>query len=264
MKADEDNGDEDIEDEKVRLSKSLIGGCAGNTRRKSRAVHRWLAVLAFFGLAACVGETEPGSFKSDLATLGKVPAVSAGDPGGFTHQAIQYGLAALDRGDLGTASVAFNRFLVDRPKNATAHFLNGLTYHLMARAGDSSQYSLAEIGYQAALRFEPSAWVAAYQLGRLYFERKEFAAAQDQFAYALLYEERNVRLLLELAAASYFAQDLPSALGAIMLAEEIQPDRQAVQVAAAMSYSANNMPAAARYHLRRYQAFAGKVPTGLV
>lgn len=257
MKADEDNGDEDIEDEKVRSSKSLSGGCAGNTRRKSRAVHRWLAVLAFFGLAACTGETEPGSSKFDLAALGKAPAVSTNNPGGFTHEAIQNGLAALDTGDLQTASTAFNRFLVDRPRNATAHFLNGLTYHLMARAGDSSQYSLAEIGYQAALRFEPSAWVAAYQLGRLYFERKEFAAAQDQFAYALLYEERNVRLLLELAAASYFAQDLPSALGAIMLAEEIQPDRRAVQIAAAMIYSANNMPTEARDHLQRYQALAG-------
>ena len=200
-------------------------------------------------VAGCMGETRPVS-----STLNSQSGALTGDhPGGVADDVINQGLAALDAGDLRNASSTFNGVLVDRPRNATAHFLNGLTYHLMAQAGDSSRYTLAEIGYQSALRFEPSAWVAAYQLGRLYYEQKNFAAAQEQFAYALLYEEHNIRLLLDLAAASYYAQDLPSALGAIRLAEAAAPSNQAVLKAAAVIYSANNLRDEAQERLKRYQ-----------
>ena len=213
-------------------------------------IRPWFAMIVVAAVAGCIGEPQSGASKLNVTDI---PPAGA-NLGGVADEVIRDGLAALDSGDLQDASAAFNRILVDRPRDATVHFLNGLAYHLMARAGDSSRYVLAKIGYQSALRFEPSAWVAAYQLGHLYYEQKSFAAAQEQFAYALLYDEHNVRLLLDLAAASYYAQDLPSALGAIRLAEATTPSNQAVLMAATVIYSANNMPDEARDRLQRYQA----------
>ena len=215
-------------------------------------VRPWLAIVIAIAVAGCMSEPQSGASKLNVTDI---PSAGA-NLGGVADEVIRDGLTALEAGDLQVASASFNGLLVDRPRNATAHFLNGLTYHMMARAGDSSQYVLAKIGYQSALRFEPSAWVAAYQLGRLYYKQKRFAAAQEQFAYSLLYEDRNVRLLLDLAAASYYAHDLPSALGAIRLAEAAAPDNQAVLMAATMIYSANNLPDEAQDRLQRYQAAA--------
>lgn len=213
-------------------------------------------MIVVAAVAGCMGESQPGASKLAVAGLQQSSALGGDNLSGISDEVIGDGLAALDAGDFLKASATFNGMLVNRPRNATAHFLNGLTYHLMARAGDSSRYVLAKIGYQSALRFEPSAWVAAYQLGHLYYEQKSFAAAQEQFAYALLYDERNVRLLLDLAAASYYARDLPSALGAIKLAEEAAPSNQAVLMAATMIYSANNLPDEAQDRLQRYQTVA--------
>lgn len=219
-------------------------------------VRTWFAVIVVAAVAGCMGDSQPGASKLAVTGLQQSSALGGDNLSGISDEVIGDGLAALDAGDFLKASATFNGMLVNRPRNATAHFLNGLTYHLMARAGDSSRYVLAKIGYQSALRFEPSTWVAAYQLGHLYYEQKSFAAAQEQFAYALLYDERNVRLLLDLAAASYYARDLPSALGAIKLAEEAAPSNQAVLMAATMIYSANNLPDEAQDRLQRYQTVA--------
>ena len=55
------------------------------------------------------------------------------------------GVAALKANDLSKASLMFNAALKLNVTSSETHVLNALTYHLMALAGDSSKYELADI-----------------------------------------------------------------------------------------------------------------------
>lgn len=66
-------------------------------------------------------------------------------------------IEALRVNDLRKASQLFNAALKLKVASSDLHALNALTYHLMALAGDSSKFDMAEEGYKVALRFEPYA-----------------------------------------------------------------------------------------------------------
>lgn len=149
-------------------------------------------------------------------------AAAQGDRLGDVY--IQGGLDALESGELEDAQKAFNSALKLDPKSASLHFLNGLTYHMRANAGDTSQLEFAKVGYQLALRYDSGNHWAAFQLGHINFAEQRFREAQDAFAFALSYRPNDVGLWKALAAASYYAQDLDTAERAISQAEKLAPN----------------------------------------
>lgn len=172
---------------------------------------------------------------------------------------IRAGLQALDDKNLQVASKAFNRALKFGPTDPNLHFLNALTYHLMAAQGDASQLDMAKVGYDLALRYDPSNFWAAYQLGQISFTEQRYREAQDAFAYALQFDEENVDILRGLATASYYAQDLDTALAAIEKADALQPGNADISHDAALFYAAAGEDGPAQVQLALYNAAVGNV-----
>lgn len=176
--------------------------------RKDRfRVTRILSVAFFAGLflSGCnmmnqtVTLTVPSTGLSQ-ETLDKMPLVT-GQQGTDHHLAA--GLRALGLGKTDEAQGHFNSGLKFDPQHPHLHFLNALIYHQRANAGNSTQYELAEVGYRLALKFEPSHWLAAYQLGKLYMGQQQYRSARDAFSQALLIEPDNPSIAYGLATASY-------------------------------------------------------------
>ena len=171
---------------------------------------------------------------------------------------IRTALRALEKSNYVAAQQGFNKALKFDPTNSHLHFLNGLTYHLRAAAGDSSQLPFAAIGYRLALQYDPSNYWAAYQLGHINFNDQRYREAQDAFAYALLFAPDEPTLLKALATASYYAQDLTTAATAISKAEHAAPgDAQVLRMAGLVSAAGGSFGEAERY-LELYRRSGGE------
>jgi len=186
-----------------------------------------------------------------LAGIADAKSVGLADP--FIKEAVK----ALEQGDFVKAQAGFNRALKFDPSNAQLHFLNGLTYHLRAEAGDRSQLDLAETGYHLALQYDTAHKWAAYQLGHIKFSQQLYREAQEAFSYALLFDAENPTLLKALATASYYAQDLETASSAITKAEMAAPDDPGLLRTAALVSAATGRTDAARGYVERMSADAG-------
>ncbi len=171
---------------------------------------------------------------------------------GLPDQHLRKGIAALYANELREASAQFNQALRQNPQNSQLQLLNGLAYHLMAEAGDTKQYELAKVGYQLALKFDKNNWLAAMQLGRLYLKTKNYPLAQENFAYGLLYQPDNAAMLYGLAQASYFAQDLTTASGAIKRVQPLLPDDPNILAASALIAAASGETGGAQRFLALY------------
>ncbi len=208
-----------------------------------------IAALTGLMLSACVSDqmaspTEPliknGGFVEALDNLEHTPRL--GD------QFVRSALVDLENGDLISAQKGFNKALKFDPTNSQLHFLNGLTYHLRAAKGDSSQKEYAAIGYRLALQYDSSNYWAAYQLGHINFSDQRYRKAQDAFAYGLLFAPEEPALLKALAAASYYAQDIESATSAISKVEKLVPgDLEVLRMAAMFNAASNNIDTAKDY-----------------
>lgn len=171
---------------------------------------------------------------------------------GLSDPFIRKGITSLFANDLTEASAQFNQALRHNPQSSYLQLLNGLAYHLMAEAGDTKQYDLAKVGYQLALKFDKNNWLAALQLGRLYLKTKNYPLAQEHFAYALLYQPDNPQMLFGLAQASYYAQDLETAMGAIRRAHELSPHDPNVLAASSLIAAAAGQVDTAQQQLALY------------
>lgn len=136
---------------------------------------------------------------------------------------VREGIKELAKKDYKKANEHFSEALRFEPTSGPIHFLNGLAYQLRAEDGDTSQNEFAEVGYQMALQFDPKQPWAAQQLGTLRFRQKNYVEAQNQFAYALLFERKDASLYHNLAVASYYSRDLETASMAIQKAVELEP-----------------------------------------
>jgi type II secretory pathway component GspD/PulD (secretin) len=128
-------------------------------------------------------------------------ASAAGEPPDARKQA----RALLLHHEYAAASKLLNRALKLDPTNGDLHFLNGMTYHMLELAGDKSQRALAEVGYQAALRYDPSNAGAAYCSGLLDIETGDYDAAVDRLAQSLLYDPNNENAMRAFGVAAYYA-----------------------------------------------------------
>lgn len=152
------------------------------------------------------------------------------------------------------ASKSFNMALQLSPSNSYLQLLNGLTYHLMASAGDTEKLNLAEQGYLLAIKFDGSNWLARYYLGNLRLDRRQYREAQTAFAEALLYVDSDREMLYQLAAASYYAGDPATAAGALERLEALEPNQPKVQRALAVVLAALGRADEADAYLKRYRA----------
>lgn len=171
---------------------------------------------------------------------------------GLSDPFIRKGITSLYANDLTEASVQFNQALRHNPQNSYLQLLNGLAYHLMAEAGDIKQYDLAKVGYQLALKFDKNNWLAAMQLARLYLKTKNYPLAQEHFAYALLYQPDNPQLFFGLAQASYYAQDLETAMGSIKRAQLLSSNDPNILAASSMIAAAAGQAGDAQKQLALY------------
>ena len=115
------------------------------------------------------------------------------------------GLTALQQNSLSAASAAFNQALKMDIQNSYLQFFNALTYHLMAVEGHSEDFPLAEQGYDLAVKFDQSNWLARYYHGLLDLDQKQWGKAEQNFAQAAFLRPDDPDVLYELAAASYYA-----------------------------------------------------------
>lgn len=155
-----------------------------------------------------------------------------------TTPTIAKGMKAFSKGDYSAASRHFSHALKFDPRNASLHFLNALCYHMLAELGDTSQIEMAEIGYGMSIEFDPSnPWPLRF-LGSLRMSQQKYPEARDLYARALQIDKDNPDLLLALARAAYYAQDLTTAGAAITQAEKLSPENPQILGAAAMIHAA--------------------------
>lgn len=192
--------------------------------------------------------TIPGDMKAEVMDL-----LPPRDSRNAVDRQIQYGIDSLLNNQYKKASQDFGGALRLDPQNSYVQFLNGLTYHLMAETGDSTQYEFAKTGYQLALKFNNNNWLAAKQLARLYLKTKKYPLSQEHFAYGLLYQPDNVQMLYGLAQASYYSHDLETALGAINRARELSPNDQDILAASSLISAAAGQTASASAQLELYK-----------
>lgn len=164
------------------------------------------------------------------------------------------GIEYLLKRELDKASLVFNSALKLDPTSSYIQLLNGLTYHLMAGEGDTDKYSLAEQGYQLAVQFDKSNWLARYFLGNLQLDQKQYRAAQATFAEALLFADQDAEMLYQLATSSYYAGDPTTAAAALGKLDALTPNQPRVQRALSIALAAMDKPEEARRYLDRYRA----------
>ena len=125
------------------------------------------------------------------------------------------GVKALDAGDYSKASSLFNLGLKVEINNSYLHFLNALTYHYRALAGEGTLYEVAQRGYELAVQFDQSNSTARFYHGLLHMDRRDFIAAQREFMDAAVFDGDDPELLYALAVSSYYARDIRTAAAAL-------------------------------------------------
>tara|TARA_R110002126_G_scaffold279836_1_gene426913 strand:- start:63801 stop:65747 length:1947 start_codon:yes stop_codon:yes gene_type:complete len=132
-----------------------------------------------------------------------------------TRALVAEGVVALDKGDIEKASQLFNTALRLDLGNSQLHFMNALTYHLMAKAGNAKNFEYAEQGYELAYKFDSSNVLAKYYLGLAYLDQRKFKPAQAALASAAVMDDTDPEIFYDLARASYFAGDPRTAKAAL-------------------------------------------------
>lgn len=182
----------------------------------SKLIRYGVALVLSVSLSGCA------SLSSDNAGL--YASIPSGKMDTEPRQLTAEGIKALDEGNLEDAKKAFNMALKMDMTNSHIHFLNGYTYHLLAKNGEIKNYVLALEGYKQALVFNQSNWLADYYLGLAYFDQHKYKQAQAQFAKVAVIRDDDPDVLFDLVTASYQARDPRTANAALGRLREIVPD----------------------------------------
>ena len=126
--------------------------------------------------------------------------------------------------------------LRSQPQNGYLHLLNGLSYQI--EGGSVQSLDLAQVGYDAAVKFAPGYFWAHYLSGSIALERQYYGDAAEHFSRAILDDADRPQAFLGLAISAYFAGDLGVARAAADRALTLAPAdpvafRTAAYVAAA-------------------------------
>lgn len=208
------------------------------------------------------GLTRQGALSSSAIELPKTRLADAVPKDKLTTAARQLaaeGLKALDRRDYAKASDLFNLAVKTDISNSYLHFLNAVTYQLRGTSGESSLFPLAEQGYEMALQFDNSNWLARYYSGLLAMTQRNYAKAQARLAEAALYAGNEPELLYDLAAAAYYNRDPKVAAAALEGLRRVQGgklDDPRVLRASAIVAAALDQTEEAQNYLARLRASA--------
>lgn len=196
-----------------------------------------LSAAILFALAGCTGMQSPMRSEAESP-------IQAGT---------EKGIDLLSAGKAKKANTEFNRALALAPSDANLHFLNGLAYREMARTNGQAVAELAETGYRLALEFDSNHWLAAWHLGLLQLEQRQYDAARKSFAIAARLRPRNPDIQLALAGSAYQASDAPVALWAANNTLTLRPnDPEALRIAS-LSSAALGMESSALEFRDRFQ-----------
>lgn len=134
-----------------------------------------------------------------------------------------------------------------------AHLLNALNYHVQARNGAGYLYPLARQGYELALKFDKSNWLAHYLLGHLHFEAGNFPEASERFAETALFRPNSEDVLYSLAVSCYHANRLDISAGILArLANAREPDTMVLRTAALVMAAVGDTGRSGEY-FRKYR-----------
>ncbi|HEY4134004.1 MAG TPA: hypothetical protein VGO34_02210 [Alphaproteobacteria bacterium] len=164
------------------------------------------------------------------------------------------GIDSLKAGRLEEASIAFNDALRLDPTNSYLHLLNGLSYHLRGLQGDGQMLDLAGEGYNLALRFDPSNWIARYHLGLLALDQKKYDEAKEHFAETLIYRSNDPDVLYNMVLAAYYGHDVPTAADMLKRLRLVETDTARVLRASAIVAAALDEPEEAERFIALYEA----------
>lgn len=220
-----------------------------------------LVLTVFLGLCGCTGGR-----RDHPPAGGGLPIVDASLKGAMEKTPSESlrlaaeGIRHLDRGELVEASTSFNQALKLDPTNSWLQLLNGTTYHLRAIRGDASFFDLAETGYRLAMRFDPSNWIAHYQTGLLYMDRRDWSRAREAFAETLAFRPDDPNLLYAMGCACYEGGDPASAAAVLSHLRTLEPSSLRSTRASAMALAAIDRREEARACIEEYRK-AGASPS---
>jgi len=172
------------------------------------------------------------------------------------------GVALIYAGDFAGASALFNSALKLDITNSTLQLLNGLAYHLQALKGNVSLFPLAQQGYQLAIQYDSSNWLAYYYSGLLHMDQRDFKGAQEFFSEAILYKDNDPEILYGLSVSSYYAEDPELAAGGLEKMRALVPDDPKALQASAMVMAALGNAAEAKKYLLEYEKITGDIQKG--
>ena len=139
--------------------------------------------------------------------------------------------------------------LRDDPQNADLHLLNALTYDLEGRT--PQLHELAQVGYGSAARLAPGDYWSHYFAGISALGGRDYTAAADDLAAAILANPDDAAAWRALAIAAYYAGDLPVAARAAARAEQLAPkDPGTLRIAAFVAAAQGDKPALERMQAR--------------
>ena len=200
----------------------------------------------------------PNVMQADLTRLLK--AMPDAKVNSESRQAMRQALVLVGEDRLDEGSQKLNAALKLDPSNSYLQFFNAFAYHQMAQRGDTQKFALAEQGYLLAVQFDASNWVAHYFLGTMYFEQRNFSAAQQEWAAVLLSLGEDQEVLLRMVAAAYYAGDPVTAAACLERLRVLSPaDPQVLQLSALVS-AAINQPDQAAQWLALYQGTRPSAP----
>jgi Flp pilus assembly secretin CpaC/Flp pilus assembly protein TadD len=163
------------------------------------------------------------------------------------------GVQALREGDLELASRMFNGALKLEVQNSYLQFLNALAYHMIAIRADRTKFALAEQGYNLAIKFDETNWMARYYLGLMYLDQRQYKRAKAAFADAMLYNDSYPDLLYNFTVASYYARDPETAAGPLTRLQEVEPGSGRMLRASSIITAALGRAQEAQTWLKKYK-----------
>ncbi len=156
-------------------------------------------------------------------------------------------------GHFDEASKMINTALKLRIDRSYYHLLNGLTYHLEAKRGNQEAFDLAEQGYNQAIHFDATNWMAYYFRGRLRLDQGHYGSAMSSLADAITFKPDDIEVLNAFAYAAYRSARPDIAAGALAQIEKSdQPIPRSAWRNYAMAMAALGNYTAAAHYIDRY------------
>lgn len=225
--------------------------------RVRRQARLGASVLAL-GLLAAGCQTDD-MFGAPPETVSQIRDIPADKINTDSRRYAALAIAALKKEDLDNASKFINNALRLEINNSYLQFLNGYVYHQQVSNGDVTKAEMAKQGYELAIQFDATNWLARYHLGLIYLDQREYAGAQKHFAEAMHYNADDPGLLYNLAISSYYAQDPVTADGALRHLRALPgygQDRRVLR-ASSMVLAALNKPKEAKRFFDLYKDAPG-------